>query len=207
MIVIYSNNDVMKRMKPCFKGEWQFIHSDNVDINSDDLLKEDVIVSLHCKKIFPKKLTEAVKCINVHPGYNPYNRGMFPHVFSIINGLPAGVTIHQIDENIDTGPIFVREQVPVLETDTSETLYERILKTEEELLAKNLQMIVNGEIVAFYPEEASNYNSFKDYKSLCELDQEQTGTFGEFYNILRALSHGEYKNAKLKNIPIKLTIL
>src|SRR3990167_5518806 len=45
----------------------------------------DLIFSLHCRQLFPKKLIQKVKCINIHPGYNPFNRGWFPHVFSIIN--------------------------------------------------------------------------------------------------------------------------
>lgn len=63
----------------------------------------DIVFSLHCKQIFPQSLVEAVTCINVHPGYNPYNRGWYPQVFSIMNGLPAGVTIHKMDDKVDHG--------------------------------------------------------------------------------------------------------
>ena len=34
----------------------------------------DLIFSLHCKQIFPKELVNKVRCINIHPGFNPYNR-------------------------------------------------------------------------------------------------------------------------------------
>ena len=42
----------------------------------DNLIdKYDKIFSLHSKQLFPKKLVESKVCINIHPGYNPYNRG------------------------------------------------------------------------------------------------------------------------------------
>jgi hypothetical protein len=56
-----------------------------VSKNIDDLCRSyDVIISWHCRQIFPKELIERVRCINIHPGFNPYNRGYFPHVFSDI---------------------------------------------------------------------------------------------------------------------------
>ena len=66
----------------------------------------NLIISLHCKQIFPSNLVKSITCINIHPGYNPYNRGWFPQVFSIINSKPIGATIHVMDENIDHGPII-----------------------------------------------------------------------------------------------------
>ena len=49
--------------------------------NIDFLINEyDLIISLHCKQLFPSSLVEKVKCINIHPGLNPNNRGWFPQV-------------------------------------------------------------------------------------------------------------------------------
>ena len=50
--------------------------------NIDDINKiiqtYDLVISIHCKQIFPEQLVNNVKCINVHPGYNPINRGWYP---------------------------------------------------------------------------------------------------------------------------------
>src|SRR5437870_1895626 len=57
----------------------------------DELISNyTIIISLHCKQIFPARLINNIKCINVHPGFSPFNRGWFPQVFSIMNGLPCG---------------------------------------------------------------------------------------------------------------------
>ena len=45
-------------------------------------------------------------CINVHPAYQPYNRGAYTNVWSIVEKTPAGVTVHYIDEGVDTGDII-----------------------------------------------------------------------------------------------------
>src|ERR1035441_6956770 len=71
------------------------------------LLKDfGLVISLHCRQIFPQALVSGIRCINFHPGFNPHNRGWFPHVFSMINGKPAGITIHEMDEQIDHGLII-----------------------------------------------------------------------------------------------------
>src|SRR5271157_696901 len=65
-------------------------------------------------------------CINLHPSYLPYNRGAYPNVWSIVDQTPAGVTLHYVDEGIDTGDIIRQKKVPVLGTDTGETLYHKL---------------------------------------------------------------------------------
>src|SRR5688500_47217 len=59
--------------------------------------KYDLIISLHCKQLFPAHLIERVKCINIHPGYNPVNRGWYPQVFAILHSLDTGATIHEMN--------------------------------------------------------------------------------------------------------------
>ena len=80
----------------------------------DYILKPELI------SIFPKGV------INLHPAYLPYNRGQYPNVWSIIEGTPSGVTLHYIDNKVDTGDIIARKKVPVAITDTGETLYRKL---------------------------------------------------------------------------------
>lgn len=155
----------------------------------------DLIISLHCRQIFPKELVEKVRCINVHPGYNPYNRGWYPHVFSILNALPAGVTIHEMDEKIDHGPIIAQRQVEIYSWDTSEDVYNKILQLEVDLLREYLHEIIEGKYEKTTPANIGNYNSREDYSALCEINLDQYMKARDFINLLRALSHGDHKNA------------
>jgi len=154
-----------------------------------------LIVSAHCKQLFPAALVEQIRCVNVHPGLNPYNRGWFPQVFSIINKLPLGATIHEIDAELDHGPIIVQQQVPLYEYDTSLTAYNRVLAAEIELLDAHLEAIVSGVYNTNEPAELGNLNLKKDFNKLLAIDRSETLTFGEAIDRLRALTHGTYNNA------------
>jgi len=214
VLVIYGNDEILERAKPIFKSQGY-----DVDFIEDSTIKkwfydcEDVVdihecyaivFSLHCKKVFPKRLVNSVRCINIHPGFNPHNRGMFPHVWSIINGLPTGATIHEMDDQIDHGKILARATVPIDIYDTSETLYQKVINCEMLLLEYYLPKILSGELKAFEPESEGNYNSLADFKKLCQID---IAEHGKTYNLFRALSHGNYKNARIGNRHFKLEIL
>lgn len=155
----------------------------------------DLIISIHCQQIFPKELTQSVRCINLHPGYNPSTRGWYTHVFAIIYGLPAGATLHEMDELIDHGPIIARKLVEKDISDTSFTLYNKILKAEVDLFAENFDSIMDGSYQPQKITEEGNLFTKADYKKLLEFDLNQEGRFIDFYNRLRALSHNEYRNA------------
>ena len=126
----------------------------------------DIVFSIHCKQFFPSSLINNVKCINIHPGYNPINRGWYPQVFSIIHDLPIGATIHEIDKELDHGPIIARELVEKFEFDTSESLYNRILMKEVELIEKYLLKILNNDYEVFVDYDKSNLFLKKDFKNL-----------------------------------------
>jgi dTDP-4-amino-4,6-dideoxyglucose formyltransferase len=155
----------------------------------------DLVISLHCKQLFPEQLVSGVKCINVHPGLNPYNRGWFPQVFAIMNGLPHGATIHEIDVELDHGPIIAQKEVEVFSDDTSLTVYNRVQEAELDLLKANLTSILDKSYEAFEPDTEGNLNMIKDYRALLELDMDETLTMKQAIDKLRALTHGEYRNA------------
>lgn len=151
--------------------------------------------SCHCKQIFPKELVEKVRCINIHPGLNPYNRGWFPQVFSILNKYPVGATIHLMDDKIDHGDILYQKKVDVFEWDTSKSVYDRVLNAEVEIFEEHLFDIVYER---YKPEEMKNignYNSIGDYKELLEIDMSKSLTVREVIDYLRAMSHQPYDNA------------
>ncbi len=155
----------------------------------------DLIISIHCKQLFPIKLIQEVKCINVHPGYNPVNRGWYPQVFAIINDFEVGATIHEIDKEIDNGKIIVREKVMKYQYDTSITLYNRIIDKEIDLLKKNIRNILMDNYKSFEPENEGNLFVKKDFNKLCSINLNEKTTMRNAINKLRALTHGEFKNA------------
>lgn len=188
----YSENNTAFQKK---FNNVNWIRSIKIKNEVDFLINEyEIIFSLHCKQMFPEDLIKKVKCINIHPGLNPNNRGWFPQVFSIINGLPCGATIHEIDELLDHGPIICQKQVNVELWDTSITVYNRVLDAEMELLSDNFEKILLNKYETYLPKEG-NLNLKKDFDDLCKINLNETDTFLNHLNKLRALTHGSYANA------------
>ena len=153
-----------------------------------------LVISCHCKKIFPADLVKSIRCINIHPGLNPFNRGWYPQVFAINNGLPHGATIHEMDEKIDHGAIIAQKDIMIELVDTSASVYERVLSAEIELFESHYDSLIDSTYISTPMHDEGNYNSIQDFKDICCIDLEQKGTFREFYNLLRSLSHNQYKN-------------
>ncbi len=167
----------------------------NIKKEVDRIISEyDIVFSLHCKQIFPEQLVNAVRCINLHPGLNPYNRGWYPQVFSIMNGLPIGATLHEMVNEVDRGPVIAQTPVTIEPWDTSRSVYNKVLSAEIDLLKIHLPSILANTYTATAT-EAGNYNGIADFNALCPIDLNEKGTFGEFIDRLRALTHPPFRNA------------
>ncbi len=86
------------------------------------------------------------RLINIHPALLP----AFPGAHAIKDAWGAkvketGVTVHFVDSGVDTGPVILQRKVPVLSSDTLETLEARIHSLEYELYPQALKLVVAGE--------------------------------------------------------------
>jgi len=157
------------------------------------------LISLHCRQIFPPEVVRGIRCINFHPGFNPHNRGWFPHVFSMINGQPAGITIHEMDEAVDHGPIIHREAIAIAPDEVSADVYRRIIEREKFLFDQWIGRLILGDYETQQPERGGNYQSKQDFESLKEMHLEAKSTVGEVLNYLRAMTFPGYKNAYFRD--------
>ena len=75
--------------------------------------------------------------INVHPSLLPAFPGMDAVGQALAAGVTeTGVTVHFLDEGVDSGPVILQEPVAIEQDDTAETLYERIRAVEHRLLPR-----------------------------------------------------------------------
>jgi len=156
----------------------------------------DLLLSVNFGYIFKHNFLECFKeKINLHTSYLPYNRGAHPNVWPIIDGTPAGVTLHTMDAEIDKGKIIFQEEVKVEETDTGKSLYERLEEYSMVVLRKGLFGYYHNEIVPFIPKEAGTYHSHQDFVDLFEVDLNEMVKTEDFIKKLRALSFPPFKNA------------
>ena len=153
-----------------------------------------VFFSWHCRQIFPEFLVNNYRCINLHPSFNPYNRGWYPQVFSLYNGLPAGVTIHEMDAAIDMGGVIFQKEVAKYSWDTSKELHARITNAETELVKEHLRDLLLGKYEK-HATDTGNINYKKDFVRLCRIDLNKRATYKEVIDYLRAFSFDGYDNA------------
>ncbi len=118
-----------------------------------DFIRElylDMIVSYNYKYMLPPEIVEYPEkgCINLHISLLPWNRGYHPNVWSILEETPKGVTIHCIDEGIDTGDIIVQQKVFIDETkETLKSSYEILQREIQALFKENWYKIKKDDFV------------------------------------------------------------
>lgn len=157
-------------------------------------LKPDIIIAAFWGYILKKELLAIPSsgAINFHPGYLPYNRGMNPNVWPFIENTPAGVTIHYIDEGIDTGDIIAREKVKIFPTDTAGDIYDKTLIEIVELFKKIWPNIATGKNMrksqSLYNEK-STFHKATDISYFDKIDLHKTYTGGELIKLLRARTY------------------
>ena len=134
--------------------EWLQERRENVFSTTDKLTtsyilenKFDFLVSYGYRHILRKDILDLFpgRAINMHISYLPYNRGADPNFWSFIEGTPKGVTIHFLDEGIDTGDLIIQKEV-FFENDSSPTLgstYQVLQEEIQKLFFENWDLIKN----------------------------------------------------------------
>jgi methionyl-tRNA formyltransferase len=113
-----------------------------------DIEDNDFIISFGYRKIIKKNLILKAKrpIINLHMSYLPYNRGAHPNFWSFVNNTIKGVTIHEIDEGIDTGKIIFQKRIKFdLKKNPKMTFkqtYNILFNELENLFIKNFKKII-----------------------------------------------------------------
>ncbi|MBU2599083.1 phosphoribosylglycinamide formyltransferase [bacterium] len=87
------------------------------------------------------------KIINIHPSLLPSFPGLDSQKQALEYGVKiTGATVHFVDKGCDTGPIILQSPVKVLEDDTSESLSERILREEHQILPQAISLFAQGKL-------------------------------------------------------------
>lgn len=135
-------------------------------------------------------------CLNLHPSLLPYNRGVYPNVWSIVENTPIGTTLHYIDEGIDTGDIIAQQQIHTYTTDTGKDLHIRIEQTGLELFKQTWPLIKDKRIHRRkQPLGLRSYHEVKDVEKIDEINLDKKYKARDLINILRARTFKPYKGA------------
>lgn len=112
-------------------------------------LQPDLLVVVAYGQILPSTLLSLPRfgCLNVHTSLLPKYRGAAPIQWAIADGeAETGVTIMQMDAGLDTGPVLAVRRTPILPTDDSQILHDRLAQLGAELLIETIPGYVAGTI-------------------------------------------------------------
>lgn len=85
------------------------------------------------------------RILNIHPSLLPAFPGLDAQRQAIEHGVRvSGCTVHFVDESLDGGPIVAQRVVPVLDSDTPDTLAARILVEEHKAYPEALALVCSG---------------------------------------------------------------
>ena len=148
--------------------------------------------------------------INFHNSYLPLNRGKYPHVWAIAKGSTYGVTLHYIDDGIDTGAIVARRIVKVLPTDIAGTLYERSLDEIIKLFKKTWPKIHKNSIKPISQRGSATHHFAQAVKVLDRIELKKMYRGKEIIDQLRARSFKDHSYAYFlkdgKKIYVKISL-
>jgi phosphoribosylglycinamide formyltransferase 1 len=110
----------------------------------------DVLVSAGYMRLLGKRVLEVFdgRWLNVHPALLPSFPGMHGVRDAVAHGVKVtGVTVHLVDEGVDTGPIVLQEAIEVRDDDDWNSLEARVHAVEHRLLPAAVRALLEGRLV------------------------------------------------------------
>lgn len=111
----------------------------------------DAIVCVAYGKIVPKALLDypRVAAINIHPSLLPRWRGAAPIEWALFSGdKKTGVCLMQMDEGLDSGPVYKMQEEEIASSDNFVSLETRLANIGAKMLLDNLAQILSGTLIA-----------------------------------------------------------
>lgn len=162
-----------------------------------------LFLSLEFDKIIkPIKFKDA-RLYNIHFSLLPAYKGMYTSAVPILNGeKTVGVTLHRIDEGIDTGDIIDQVSFDIEQEDTARDLYDKYMKNGTKLVIKNLEKLIENKEEAYrQPYEGASYYS-KDVIDYSNLKINLNTTAEQISRQIKAFSFREYQMPKVNGYEI-----
>lgn len=127
--------------------------------------------------------------VNVHRSLLPYNRGLDPLRWALIDRTPAGVSLHVMTEAVDAGPVIGQREVPVTATDDIQSLSARADEHAFELFCACWPRLRRGDLAATPQEEdLATVHTWQDCEAVRCLDLNERMTVRRLLAILRSYS-------------------
>lgn len=118
----------------------------------------DVALVIAYGRILPKAVLEAPRrgCMNLHASILPRYRGAAPITWAVVRGeTETGIALMQMDEGMDTGPVFTVHRIPIGPSMTADELAIELGALAGDVVRSDLRRAVDGEIEATSQDHAA----------------------------------------------------
>lgn len=177
--------------------------------NLEDIyeINDLIFISLEFDRIIKTQKFKTKNLYNIHFSKLPKYKGMYTSVLPIINGESySGVTLHKIDDGIDTGDIIAQKVFKISLNDTSRDLYFKYLKYSFKLFKENIENILSNSFTAKkQPFINSSYYSKKSI-NFTAINIDFNKTSYEIHNQIRAFCFKEYQYPQINKSFVKNSI-
>ena len=171
-----------------------------IDLDNAKRIKNLIFFSLHFDKIIETQKFLTTRFYNIHFSLLPKYKGMHTTAWPILNGENrSGVTLHEIDDGIDTGRIIDQYVFQIDENDNAEKVFLKYITTGIKIFKSNIEKIINNNYKSYNQSKnnssyySKNSINFKKYK----INFNKTAF--EIHNQIRAMVFEYYQLPKIGN--------
>ncbi|WP_352406585.1 methionyl-tRNA formyltransferase [Acetoanaerobium noterae] len=184
------------------------------NINSDEFLFEiqkyecDLFVSMSFNQIFKNEIINMpkMKTINCHAGKLPFYRGRNILNWALINDEKEfGITVHYMDEGIDTGDIILQRTYPINDNDSYDTLLEVAYNECANVLYDAILLIMNGEVKPIIQSTIHPVGFYCGMRTIGDEIVDWNKNSRDIFNFVRAICKpGPQARTSIKGIELKI---
>jgi methionyl-tRNA formyltransferase len=149
-------------------------------------LAPDYLVAAYFDYLLDERFLRLPKAmaLGLHPGFVPYDRGVFAPVWAAIDGTPPGVSVHVLSADGQSGDLLAQKRLTIEPQDTGDTLYDKHEREALSLFRASWPAVLAGNV---RPQRQRVQKSRRpsSVRRLSELDPDERTTIRELVERLR----------------------
>lgn len=188
MLVVTSENEIWEEARNANSPCAVFESADQICATAGQL-EIDLGVLAWWPTIIKNPLIDLPRMgfINTHPSMLPYNRGRHYNFWALVEQAPFGVSLHMVDEGVDSGDVVAQQQIPYGWEDNGESLYRLAQKSTIELFQETYPSIRELEFRRI-PQDPSlgSFHRAAELDPASEIKLDDSYVARDLLNLLRA---------------------
>ncbi len=190
LVVAMSDNDICKSARDT--GTPYLVYQSSEQVSkylSDRGVETDVGVLAWWPMLIKQPLIGLPKCgfINTHPSLLPHNRGKHYNFWALVEQSPFGVSLHFVDEAIDSGDIVAQTEIEYSWEDNGATLYAKAQSAIVPLFMQTYPSIRTLDIPRCKQDlKSGSFHDSREIDQASQIDLERQYRARDFLNLLRA---------------------